>query len=312
MKRIIILTISFLLCVGLVRVSLHQALKAAWQEERESAARSLRVERSEVEQELNRLLERHNQVVIGKGCVTLFVEELYSEFYTDALPLLAERRMSGVLCLSEKQLPGQEDRLTEEEFHSLTENGWETCLFWDGEGELTQYVRRMNVRLAERSIPQPTTLYIAYGRYTPELDEEIQACGFTTVVHHCENGEVIVRADNEPLFHLGCVAWNAPHIRSTLEQTGEYGGALGIFMDFSTASGVFQEERFGKMLDYLRGKGDRLLLTGVKAARESLSPENTEDYFAQRKAYLEGELERYDQEIAAIYELTPEDFEITG
>lgn len=309
MRRLLILAAAFCLTVGLVRVTLAQSLQAAWQEEREAAARSLRVERSEVEQELERLNANHSKVVIGRGSLCLFIEQLYPELYTQVVPLLAERRMTAVLALSPDHLPGQEDRLTLEEYATLMENGWSACLYWDGEGSLSQYARKMGLRLEELGISMPHTLYIAYGRYAPQLDEEILEAGFTAVVHHSENGEVIVRADSEKLFHLGCVAWNAPRIRSTLEQTGEYGGALGLYLDFSTTYGVFQEERFGKMLNYLAGQSDKLLLGTVAAARDSLSAENTEDFYTARKAYLEGELDRYDREIAAIYKLTPEDFQ---
>lgn len=310
MKRIVILLSAFFLCAGMVYVTLSQSLQAAWQEEREAAARNLRVERSLVEQELNQVLEKQRHVVLGKGCWALIIEELRPELTEYVVPILAEYGYTGVLALSETQLPDNERCISREEFDLLTAHQWSTCLYWDGEGTLTGYARRMKARLRELGLTMPKTLYMAYGKYTPELDEDIREAGFTTVIHHAESMEVITREDEEELFHLGCVAWNVPGIRATLDKAGQFGGSVALYLDFSTTYGGFTEERFGNMCGHLNDMKETMYQGDIAALRENLAMVSNEDYYSARRAYLEEELERYDREIAAVYKLTPKDFAV--
>lgn len=302
-KQIAILFLAVLLAVGMAWNSYQQALQSAYSDEYEAAARRLRVERSEVEKELDSVRKQLRQVVIGKGAGAFVFEELPEAVYEDAYPVLKKFGYPAVLAFSPKNLPEQEGNLTIKQVKRLMKEGWSTCLLWDDMTELGRYTENMKNNLEELGLELPTTLYVVQGDYQTFKDEDIFAQGYTTVIHHGEALEVIAREDEEELFHVGAVRWDRQGIRSIVSRVAEHGGSIVFSIDFSTQAGSFEPELFGNMCKVIQDN-QKLYVTDPDGLRQNLSMTETNDYLTQREAYLVEELERYDKEIAAVYQVS--------
>lgn len=310
MKRTIaVLLLAVLLAAGMAAVSRDRALQGAYADEYEAAARRLRMERGEVEKELEQVRGQLRQVVIGEGAVSILFEELPEAVVEEAYPLMQACGFAGVLALTPDTLPGTEGNLTVKEYQLLLSRGWTACVLWDDVVDLERYTRRLSEALEEQGLELPDALYVMPGDYHSFKDEIIRDQGYHIVVHHGETEEIIAREDPEELFHVGAAQWNQSGIWDIMTQTAEKGGGVVFSVDFSTESGCFDEELFGKMCQELEKRSGQLYVTGLQGLRENLAMAQTNRYLTSRREYLEGELERYDREIAAVYRITREELE---
>lgn len=301
-KKIVILLLALFISIGFVSTTIKYAYQEAYQEQYDAAARTLRIERSKVESELATVNQQLKQITIGKGCAVFVFEELQEALYKDVLPIMKDYGFTGVLAISPESYPGKEGCITEDEFSYLLSHGWTVCACYHDYGNFPHYVESMQEIMESLDMDMPKELYVYYGDYQPFKDEEIKEAGFTTVIYHNETEQLIARADEEDLFHMGAIAWNLPSAKQTVEQAVSYGGSLVIYMDFSSVYGKFQKKYFKMMCDFLDSQ-EEFYMTDLKGARKNVSMAENNDYYSERKKYLEAELERYDQEIEKIYEL---------
>jgi len=307
-KQILMLLLAAAVSAGLIYATYQQALDRAYTEEFDSAARTLRIERSQVEAELSEVNSQLKQVVIGKGCTCFIFEELYEELYTDVLPVMMDYGYTGVLALSDTFFPGQEGCITVEQFDYLTSHGWTTCLYYDDYVTLPHFLKQMQSKLDSLELEMPKAICLAAGDYRSFKDKQLLDAGFTTVIHHGEEGDLITRQDDDELFLVGASGWNISTVKTTLEDVSSYGGSVALFVDFSTPSGMFVEDWFENMCKFLKSQSKTLYLSDIDGLRSNLSMVDQNQELLNQKAFLESEIQRYDNEITAIYQLNPRKF----
>lgn len=309
-KRIIMVLLSMILCAGLIVYTRQNAFLKFRYDQYEQAAQILRLERSEVERELKEVKQKLREIVLGEGSFLLLFEESDERIYTEVLPILTEHDYVGVLALSPQSYPGKEGCITKAQFDELLSVGWETCLCWEANTKIDDYLKEMEPVLKELDIECPTVIEAAARTYQPYKDEMLSDAGFTTVIHHGETGEIVAREDSEEVFHVGAVGWNSVDAVTAIKNVIQYGGSLVLGVDFSESplSG-FQKETFAVMCNNLKGQDAQLHPTTMQGLRENLGEATANNYYSARKSYLEAELERHDREIEAIYQLDLEELE---
>lgn len=309
-KRIIMVLLSLTITIRLVLYTRQVAYQQFYTQQRDMAAQTIRVEREKTEKELRQIEQLLKEVVMGEGHFLILFEELDEALYTDALPILAERDYVGVMALSPQSYPGREGCITVEQFNELLSTGWETCLYWPKTMELGDFLEQMAPILEMLALERPTTMDVEGISYSHLKDEGLLKEGFTTVIHHGELGEVIAREDKLPLFYIGVVGWNSGEAVQALRNIINYGGSVAIGVVFSDSIFVgFEEESFAAMCDNLQAQAEKLHLTDLSGMRENLAEFDDNNYYSARKTYLEAELERYDREIEAIYQLDLKELE---
>ena len=148
--------------------------------------------------------------------------------YTDAYPIMSSGnfKLSGVMALSETELPGLSGKITNEQFADLLANGWCTALYWDGTGELATYLDSMKAILAEREIEFPKSVMFKNGTYKLEYDELLLANGIKNAIQSGDAG-LPTRESTEPdgIWHPGYIGWKASgrtNLKLTIEKDGGY------------------------------------------------------------------------------------------
>lgn len=307
-KRIIILLLSMILCVGMIIYTRQNAYQKFYYEQYEKAARTLRSEQDKLKQELQEVEQNLKEVDIGQGCYLLLFEDLDQRLYTDAMPILRKHDYVGVLALSPQSYPGKEGCITLDEFNELISMGWETCFYWQDYFKFDYFLEKMDPILKNLKLEYPTVIDVEAGNFQPYKDEMLSDAGFATVIHHGETGDIITREDSEELLHVGAVGWNSSYAVKNLKNAIQYGGALVLSIDFSDNSSVgFQKKAFAAMCDNLQEQHTQIYSTNIQGLRDNLAAAPTNNYYSARKSYLETEIERYDHEIEAIYQLDLED-----
>lgn len=303
-NRIMILLLSLLLSVGLLYYNVQNAHREHDLQQRDIAVEALRVERSEVEKELTELEEELEEVIVGDGNFVLLFEELPQALYTDAMPVLAKYGYVGVMALSPQSYPGREGCITVEQFDKLLSMGWEACLYWPYTMELDAFLQQMSPILEDLKLERPSAIDVERGENQHLQDESLLKEGFHTVIHHGELGEVVARGDTLSLFYVGAAGWNSGDAIQALKKAMNYGGSVVLKITFSdSGSSAFQKETFDAMCSSLQAQEETLHPTDLLGLSENLSANPDNNYYLARKSYLEEELERYDREIDAVYQL---------
>lgn len=300
---IVALILGFLLMVGLAWNNYDSAAKKAYANEFEAAASQLRVERAEVEKELNEVKDKLRHTVIGKAATGFVFEELSSELYEDAYPVLKSHDWTASVALTPSFFTEEEGKLSLKQLRSLLKHGWKTCILWEDGTSLSEYTAEMKSLFEDAELAFPSVLYVLGGDMRHLTEEDILKEGYSIVIHHGEKEFVISREDKDELFQLGCIPWNMNGVRQLVPELIDYGGSMLFYVDFSTSSGCYDQNQFENMCNYLSQHTERLYLSDIDGLRDNLQTVETDGYLLARKEFLEAELYRYDQEIAAVYEM---------
>lgn len=305
-KRILLIAVCLLLSAGIIHTTIRSAYRQAYQEEQEEAQGILRRQKEELERELKEVEDSMEQVVIGKGSVVLVFERLDRRLYDEALPIMKEFGFNGVMALSPDSLPDMEGCIRSEEFRELLDLGWTTCVYWDDFRTLERTLKELCPELERLSIDLPKAVAVAKGSYQTYKDEELEAAGFTVVLQHGDEGQLIARSDTETLLRMGAVWWNHSAVLDVLSATAEYGGAVAISVDFFSRYGDFEGKLFRNMCQSLKNLEETLEICDLDRAREKLFDVKGDDYLNKRAEYLQGEIQRIEKEMEAVYQLDRE------
>lgn len=268
----------------------------------DSAARSLRLERQDLEQRKAQLQKELDSKAAGKGVNILLITELKEEIVTEVYPTLKERSFPAVLAFSPEQHPGAEGCLTEKEYRSLKKAGWTSCLYWDGRGELEDYLAETDGLFEAVGEKRPQVVYFQSGQYKRDFDEDLLANGFTIVINHGEEETPIIqRGDEQELWRINSVAWNRAGIRNYVKKVAELGGVFSMHMDFGKQRSGYISEIFYNMCAYMNLLENQTVMDPV-SAREYRKTLVIDPSLSAEIEWCQKEIDQINQEIRAIYE----------
>lgn len=284
---------------GILYSSYQVSVRQAYLAEYHAVVEELDVERGLVEDAYNRLREDRIQLR-SCGKAALLFEDPKTALYTEVFPLVRSYGFTGIVAISPTQYPGAEGCITPSEFQALSDAGWETCAWWDGNDPQTSF-DALQAIFRRLGMTMPSVICVEEYAYTPNLDAVLADAGFTAVIHHGETLDLFDSLEDPLLAHLGAACWNNPLALNLLEDVMSKRETLAISADFSTDFGWFDGELYPNMCSFLQQNEDNLQVTDLADVLVTVA--ETEAYFQAREEYLLSELARYDQEIAAVYEL---------
>ena len=249
---------------------------------------------------------------IGHNCYMSFVFlALDSGLYDDVYPIFSEGdiKLTGVMALSEDELPGSDGNITVEQYAELTELGWDTALYWkgtadegsDGKSELTAFLEAMRAALAELEIDYPASIVFEDGAYLPEYDGILEEYGLINVLHDGSNEYGIVALGlPEGIWRSGIIGWRdllrSTRLKNKIESGGGYASFKIVFdnsKENSTTSfypiegentlGGTRTEVFVRMVNIYKNSIEtgNIHVVGIGGARAGM-----EKYYNGKEAYL--------------------------
>ena len=161
------------------------------QKQNDVAALSEEIQRKEIE--LRRIeealisLEREEKKQLQcTGTIEMLFQEPDSLVYNTLAPTFSKYRALGVIVLAGDQLPGMDGNMTEDEFRSLLEYGWEYCWRYDGEGNLQVWYEGLLSAAQSLKIALTDSVYFSENCYQPERDDEFVQLGFRNLIYSDE------------------------------------------------------------------------------------------------------------------------------
>ena len=290
---------------------------------------SLTYQKQKLLAELDKLGPDMEKRLGNTSYMSFLFTDLDEALYTSAHPVMAEtdNDLVGIMALSPNELPGQEGNITLDHFRVLLMLDWGTALYWDGEGDLEEYILYMKDEvLPPLGIELPVTMAFKDGVYRLEYDDVLVKYGIVNAIHHNEIDIYphIERTDpTGTVWHPGSVGWKAGMSATLLKRQIEADGGyaiLEISFDNSTSNTVYSYFEIEGEEANVRADSFRTMVNLFKSSMRSgnvdvLNMENTrkkvEKYYsertiielehAQRRAEINAQLAEIERQMTKLY-----------
>ena len=214
-------------------------------------------------------------------------------------------------------MPGGEGLITTDEFLEMCTFGWQYAVYWDGEGDLSDYLSRMRALFVDRGLEFPDTVVFRQGAYSATLDSVLTAHGVENAIHHGEeNRNIVERTVDSGIWHPGILSWNTKgYSNALLVEVINHGGVAFFEVNFSGGGEICYDitnservEAFGRMLDTIQSciNSDEIAVTDLATARAGrerylFCEEDMLAYVEMRRAEILARMNEIDLEISAVY-----------
>lgn len=298
-KRLALVLTALAVAAVILYRGYQQSVIQAYAREYQQAYEQLDREYRDIEDQLDVLEERkRSKNLCAMG---MFLAERPDErVFTQVYPMLEEAGYTAALAFSVDAYPGQPGCISKKQFEELTEKGWTVCAAWDGEAPLSD----LTAVFRTLRLPRPNVVLVESGKYSQTLDDALKQAGFSVVIHHGETLPLFEEPDRAALRHLSCLFWNHPNVAGYLEKAVQDREILILSMDFESLFADVDEELFRNMCGFMQEHEDVFPLEDL--SRATMINLREEAFYQAKKEYLQGELDRCNQQIWKLYEMYKE------
>lgn len=179
-------------------------------------------------------LDPSMEKVLGNtSYMSLIFTEIDSALYTDVYPVMDEDedvKIVGVMAFSENEIPGTDNNITLDQYKDLAAAGWGNALYWNGQGELEDFIETMTALLGEVDIELPTSIMFAKDTYLSSYDALLLEHGIENAVHSGgEDLDFVEKNEPEGVWHPGCIGWRWIGKSTLLKRAVERDGGYALF-----------------------------------------------------------------------------------
>lgn len=238
-NKVPLIVISAVLLVFILVFSLLGYLKnkedRAKQEEFEIKIASLSVEKKRLLNEYEQMLKQYNSEAGVSAVIGLLFIDINEELYDIIYP---ETSFPCTVCISPSSLPGDEGNISVEEYNKLLADGWKTSVFWNGEGDLGEYLDECRDAFTKRGLDMPNSM-LFWQNYKSEHDGVIAEYGIVHALHFGGGDYPLFEKEvDTEIWHPGAVAWNDPesqnYLGTLIASGGHYVYCMGFFYGSET------------------------------------------------------------------------------
>jgi hypothetical protein len=295
-KALPLVALGLVLClVFILNVDHKQQEKAAAEVlALEEQLRPLNVKRQQLKQQIENLADEYQAARRPKATTQILFTELDPRVYEVCFPIMKEREITGLLALSSKQLPGEENCMKVEQFEQLLEEGWSVCVRFDDSARLSTQWTSLKKQLKKLNIEEPTTVYFPKEIYKSNLDATIEKCGFQIVIHQGEENKPLVQEkDEKGLWHLGAVGLKGKEPRIRFMDAINKKGNIITLVGFTLEEEMYMETSFTSLLDSCKDyeRKEELLIGSPEDARLHFQNRTDEAGEVEKQEYLANKAE---------------------
>lgn len=208
---------------------------------------SYRTEKKQLEEKLDALQDEYTEIQQGVGSLLLVFFDLDEYFFQDIVPILEEKGIPATLCFSLESIMNTDADFAENTMQSLIDKGWETALYWDGDGEFYEWYEEISEELEERRVDKPTILCIESDKATLLNDIDLSAYGIDKIL--TKNYAIYdIAYDTIATNTINGIGWFTDNVPDSLTALCD-GGSLAYFIGTDHKFYSYRDEQFAKMLE---------------------------------------------------------------
>ena len=280
----------------------------------------LQAEQQSLKWELEKLDTEYENRSRDFSTLQIMFREMPEKLYSEVYPLMRDRGIRGVFCLSMDKYPGTGINISAVQYQRMINDGWGICYYYDSELELDYWLTNLESWLERDGLGIPTSIYFPQG-YSSAVDEILANHGITIVVENVDEVSCEEVKESGPLWISGAMIWNYTGVIGDLEKLAQAdGGNLVLRVSFTESDDGYQRLSFINCLNELQGLSveqkqeneenasisDGLMLLNLDAARDwhrhvNDDLQEQEEEYNARRAEIEERLEEIAEEISSIY-----------
>ncbi len=183
-------------------------------------------------EDLQKKLEDLQSEYSGKNKPAYAVIPVFTTPDKDVFPKVAELLKSyqwnGIIGLTKEMIPGDEEALSTEEYDELMASGWQSALCWDGEEDLSDFLRDMKSRLTKAKMSFPDVLVIKEGFYSESYRDLLKEYEIETIICRSDptdNSSAEDKANGSPK-RVDLCDWYENELDLNLSKVQDEGGAF--------------------------------------------------------------------------------------
>ena len=321
-RKIIVAVVIFALLGGVVGVLFIDSSARSGEQQKlaafENDTRALISKRLELELEYANIERVALDKLENGSYIGLLFSEIDKELYTlFSYHFKGKLSYGATMCLSPGAMPGDDGCISLIQFYEMLLADWQYAVYWDGEGELSEYLAAAQSEFAKYGISFPDTVAFKSGTYTAMHDGVLSAYGIKNVLHHGEESrKLIEKSVKEQIWRPGVLSWNTiGYSNAMLIEVINHGGIAFFEVNFSGGSEINYDpnnpervEGFGRMLATIQNciNNDEIEVTDLTSAKIGRAnylscEEEAMAYVDMRRAEIVKELNQIELDITNKY-----------
>ncbi len=206
-----------------------------------------RTEKKLLEEKLEALQDEYTEVQQGIGRMLLVFLDTEEYVFQDIVPILEEKGVPATLCFSLENLVNVDEDFSENTLQPLVEKGWETALYWNGEGEFDEWYEETSDTLEDRQITIPQILCVEAEKSSLLDNIDLSHYGIDKIL--TKNYTIYdIAYDAISTNTINGVGWFVDNVPDSLAALCD-GGSLAYFIGTDHKFYSYRDEQFAKMVD---------------------------------------------------------------
>lgn len=218
-KKTLYILLTAIVALALLTVILFSAISEYRADKRQSefeeVVSALQKERSELLLEYSNV-EREEYSKLGySAALSLIFKGANKALYDEIFPIFTDENggcgvLTGIVCLSPSEMPGEEGMMSEAQLAEMIRAGWTAAVLWDGKGDLADYLEQMKYAFEALGLSPFDTVLFWGDSYNTGLDTVLAEAGVKYAVHSRSGVYPLVeqRTENGSVMLPGYVGWN--------------------------------------------------------------------------------------------------------
>ena len=248
----------------------------------------LDVQKNELQDELREIKESYSRKSKKEYTITpiIMLSDEYAVY--DIKEVMDKYRWNGTIGLSLDMIPGENEYLSKESYDRLIEGGWRSCLYWNGDNRLEDYLYMMKNILNNSGVEWPNTIIFEKGFYSDDYDELIENYKIENIVYYSNESvnSLLPQMSDNGLRKIICCNWDRSEFDSFMSINEKQGGMFCIAYDMNNAEIEDNYKELDNFLEYLYGtsKNDTMCKVGtIEEAIGTMEKENSTVYLSERE-----------------------------
>lgn len=129
--------------------------------------------------------------------ITPIITNMQQTVFEETIGLFENYKWTGLFGLSANTIPGSKGMISRQMYEQYIDKGWETCLYWDGNSDLSVFLEDMTNRLEKQGFEFPSTLVLDSADYPQDYDELAKKYEFKTIVYTPADDETMKLAPDQ-------------------------------------------------------------------------------------------------------------------
>ncbi len=268
-----------------------------------------RREKKKLEIELADLEKNHRRETVGMSRLVFCIREADDTFVESILPVLKEKKIPAVMCISKDTMPGDTSLLSMEAYSTLIEEGWQSAVILSSNKSISDWYDEVKLLFENSGIEVPSVVLVNEADFSTPLAHELYSYGFSDIIIKAAKPDILRMDIVEGARLTDAIGWYTYGAADIIDLFADNVGDAVFMIGGSEADEIYVEDQFTSMLNTINQavEKEQLFFTTPEKIGEYMNKlteayNNSIDEYNAKRNNLKEEIKRLDGVIESIYD----------